>query len=69
MVGEADKQLPADVRDLAPDVPWRRIAGMRDVLIHEYFGVDLEVVWHVVELELPRLHAAVTRMLEGDAEV
>ena len=64
VVGEAVKQLPSDVRDWAPDIPWRRIAGMRDVLIHEYFGVDLEVVWRVVELELPRLLSAVTLMIQ-----
>lgn len=63
VIGEAVKQLTEDVRNLAPAVPWRRIASMRDVLIHEYFGVDL-VVWRVVEVELPRLRDAVTFMLE-----
>jgi uncharacterized protein with HEPN domain len=43
------------IRDLAPDIPWTRIVGMRHVLVHDYFGVDTEVVWGVVERELGTL--------------
>jgi len=45
MIGEATKNLSKNVRDMAPDVPWRDMAGMRDKLIHQYFGVDIEAVW------------------------
>lgn len=55
VIGQAVKGISEQTRALEPDVPWRQIAGMRDKLIHEYFGVDLALVWDVVERELPVL--------------
>ncbi len=55
VIGEAVKQLPGEFRDRWPDVPWKQVAGLRDVLIHEYFGVKLMRVWHVVQEDLPLL--------------
>jgi uncharacterized protein with HEPN domain len=55
VMGEATKKIPEDVRARHPEIPWKRFAGMRDKLIHEYFGVDLEIVWGVVQEELPPL--------------
>jgi len=65
IIGEAVKNLSSAHKDSHPSIPWRRIAGMRDLLIHHYFGVKLETVWAVVESELPDFRAAVARMLEG----
>jgi len=48
VLGEAAKNIPEDSRAKAPDVPWKYMAGMRDKLIHEYFGLDLSIVWTVV---------------------
>ena len=55
IIGEAVKHLPASIRDKYPDVPWRKIAGTRDVLVHGYFGVDLELTWTTVKQHLPQL--------------
>ena len=64
IIGEAVKNLSPDIRKRKPNVPWSRIAGMRDVLIHEYFGVDLKTVWDVVENRLPDLLRQVEELLE-----
>lgn len=64
VIGEASKQLPARTKAARTDIPWREIAGMRDKMIHEYFGVNLHMVWAVVENNLPELKRAVEELLE-----
>jgi uncharacterized protein with HEPN domain len=64
IIGQAVKGISDDTRALVPDVPWRQIAGMRDKLIHEYFGVDIALVWDVVEHELPTLRPQLERLSE-----
>ena len=64
IIGEATKQLSRELRAQYPDVPWRRMAGLRDVLIHEYFGVDLTAVWQLTLTEIPRLKGRVEIILK-----
>nr|WP_220681158.1 DUF86 domain-containing protein [Methanofollis formosanus] len=65
IIGEAVKQVSEKVKEKRPDVPWRAIAGLRDILIHRYMGVDLDAVWDVVEQDLPALKRAVTEILDA----
>ncbi|MDZ4700715.1 MAG: DUF86 domain-containing protein [Rhodothermales bacterium] len=63
IIGDAVKNLPPNLRATYPDIPWSRIAGLRDVLIHDYFGVNLDSVWNVIENRLPELKQHVLDIL------
>lgn len=64
VMGEAVKNIPDEIRNKYPYIPWRDIAGMRDKIIHGYFTVDFETVWLVVKEEIPKLKPLITKILE-----
>ncbi len=55
MIGDAAKRLPPEVKEPHPEIAWRDISGLRDIIVHEYFGLDLDIVWDVVENRVPIL--------------
>lgn len=65
IIGEAVKSISKEIRSQHSDIPWREMAGLRDVLIHEYFGVDLRIVWGVMEKEIPRLKPIIKNIMES----
>ena len=65
IIGEASKKIPDDLKDGLPQIPWKKITGMRNRLIHEYFIVDLETVWNVVEIDLPELKLLLIQVLKS----
>ncbi len=64
IIGEATKRVPKSVRDLSLEVPWREMAGMRDRLIHAYFGIDYKLVWEAIMVALPRIKPEVVRLVQ-----
>lgn len=64
IIGEAARALPEEVRHLAPDIPWPKIIGMRNILVHGYFEIDTDIVWEAVTKDVPALKPAVERLLK-----
>lgn len=64
VIGEAARQIPDDIRDSTPEIPWREITGMRNKLMHEYFGANMKVVWRTVQEDLPAIIPLLKKMLK-----
>ena len=66
IIGEVSKNIPDDVRKKFPDIPWKRMIGLRNIVSHEYFGIDLSIIWQIVKKDLPEIVPAIKTMLLDD---
>ena len=64
IIGEATKNIPARIRRIYPEVPWKQMAGTRDKVIHQYFGVDLAIVWKTAKEEVPAILPVIGKVLQ-----
>jgi uncharacterized protein with HEPN domain len=68
IIGEATKKIPNEVKEKHPQVPWKDMAGMRDKIIHAYFGVDMKRVWSTVNVDIPKLKPSFEKILKENQE-
>lgn len=62
IIGEAVKNIPNDFKEKYPEVPWKKISGLRDVIIHAYFDIDLDITWEIIKKDLPDLKGKILKI-------
>ncbi len=66
IIGEAAKHTPIEVQERYPKIEWRQIAGLRDIITHEYFGLDNDILWDIIQTEVPKLLVEIEQILVQD---
>jgi uncharacterized protein with HEPN domain len=68
IIGEAANHIPMDIQEKYIDIPWYEMKGMRNILIHEYFGVDIDVLWRTIQEDLPPLKVKIQKIISSNAK-
>ncbi|MGO8820451.1 MAG: DUF86 domain-containing protein [Desulfomonilaceae bacterium] len=68
IIGEAVKNIPEVARRKYPNIDWVRIAGLRDIIIHQYFGIDLEIIWDILKTKIPAFDVQVRQIIQEESE-
>ncbi|MBE0638950.1 MAG: DUF86 domain-containing protein [Bacteroidales bacterium] len=66
IIGEAAKNIPADIQEKYPEIPWRKMYGLRNLITHEYFGIDYEMIWAIAKRNLPQNQIDLEKMIEKE---
>lgn len=64
IIGEASRNVPPEIKSRYPDVPWARMIGLRNIVSHEYFGIDLSIIWRIITVNLPETMPLIEKMLQ-----
>ena len=65
IIGEASKNTPNEIRKGYPDIPWGRMTGLRNIVSHEYFGIDLSIIWQIITVNLPETKPLIEDLIKG----
>ena len=66
IIGEASKNIPSELKDKFPKIPWKKMMGLRNIVAHEYFGVDLKIIWEIASENLPGVKPKIERLLKAE---
>ncbi len=65
IIGEATKNIPNSLKTMYPDIPWKDMAGMRDIIIHQYYGVEIDEIWKVMKIDTPKIKKEIKQILKN----
>ena len=66
IIGEASKNIPADIQNKYPEIPWKKMYGLRNLIAHEYFGIDYEMIWEIAKNNLPQNQIDLEKIIEKE---